>query len=139
MSIENSYINAIISMVAKYHGVSSEGLLEAWNEMEQYKDVCYAKTADDIINALGWLADLYAVYGEKAGRVLRRVWICTECHHERRSLADYIERSFSQTDNPRSHYQVLKRIIWERKKKKRKISHVSHDLYSSASSAEHYG
>ena len=113
MSIENSYINAIISMVAKYHGVSSEGLLEAWNEMEQYKDVCYAKTADDIINALGWLADLYAVYGEKAGRVLRRVWICTECHHERRSLADYIERSFSQTDNPRSHYQVLKRIIWE--------------------------
>ena len=59
----NSCINAIISTVAKYHAVSPEGLLEAWNEMEQHKDICYAKTADDIINALGWLADLYAVYG----------------------------------------------------------------------------
>lgn len=86
--------------------------------MEQYKDVCYAKTANDIINALGWLADWYAVYGEQAGRVLRRVWICTECHHEYRSLADYIEKSFSQTDNPRSHYQVLKQIIWENSEKK---------------------
>lgn len=113
MSIENSYINAIISTVAKYHAVSSEGLLEAWNEMEQHKDICYAKTAYDIINALGRLADLYAVYGEKAGRVLRRVWICTECHHEHRSLADYIEKSFIQADNPRSRYQVLKQIIWE--------------------------
>lgn len=113
MTNTNLYVNAIISTVAKYHAVSPEGLLAAWNEMEQHKDICYAKTADDIINALGWLADLYAVYGEKAGRVLRRVWICTECHHEHRSLVDYIERSFSQTDNPRSHYQVLKQIIWE--------------------------
>ncbi len=112
-STEYSYINAIISTVAKYHAVSPEGLLEAWNEMEQHKDICYAKTADDIINALGWLADLYAVYGEQAGRVLRRVWICTECHHECRRLADYIENSFNQTDNPRGRYQVLKQIIWE--------------------------
>lgn len=113
MLTESSYINAIISTVAKYHSVSPEDILEAWNEMEQHKDICYAKTADDIINALGWLADLYAVYGEKAGRVLRRVWICTECHSENRSLVNYIERSFSQTDNPRSHYQILKQIIWE--------------------------
>ena len=60
MSIENSYINAITSTVAKYHAVSPESLLEAWNEMERHKDVCYAKTAYDIINALGGLADLYA-------------------------------------------------------------------------------
>lgn len=114
----NGYINAIIGTVAKYHAVSPEGLLEAWNEMEQHKDICYAKTADDIINALGLLADWYAVYGEKAGRVLRRVWICTECHHEYRSLANYIEKSFSQTDNPRFHYRVLKQIIWESSEKK---------------------
>lgn len=113
MSIENSYINAIISTVANYHAVSPESLLEAWNEMERHKDVCYSKTAYDIINALGRLADLYALYGEKAGRVLRRVWICTECHHEHRSLTDYIEKSFIQTDNPRSRYQLLKLIIWE--------------------------
>lgn len=117
MSIENSYINAITSTIAKYHAVSPESLLEAWNEMERHKDVCYAKTAYDIINALGWLTDWYAVYGEKAGRILRRVWICTECHHEQRSLTNYIERSFSQTDNPKSHYQVLKQIIWENSEK----------------------
>lgn len=64
VNLNHYYIHPIANRISNLHPTSYNFLIEAWDEMEQHKDVCFAKTADDIIEALGWLADLYNIHGK---------------------------------------------------------------------------
>ena len=116
VNLNHYYIHPIVNRISNLHPTSYNFLIEAWDEMEQHKDVCFAKTADDIIEALGWLADLYNIHGKQAGKVLRKICLNTNCCWERYSLTHYIANSLnSRTGDPNNNrsYKVIQKAIYE--------------------------
>lgn len=63
-----------INNAANNHATSPESLTEAWKFLANDNDICYVETADNVLYALGVIADMFCIHGKEAAKALRVFW-----------------------------------------------------------------